>query len=302
MTRWREICAQQLVPWLMVTLAGGAGWASSGLELPYWRLSESRAVLLFWLLLLVALVWRGWHALATGKTRSGVAALGWLISILVAGLWSGLWFEGRLRLGEGEQSSRWEAVHSGPLTHPGPVSVQYLGMNDQKLQLLVNGSEHETLPGSSILVGRGLSLRVTTVSFAPLFVLSDGSGRLLHQGMVKIDPGGAEEFIRVGVLPHRFYLGVDAATASQEPAGNGRAPEVTPATLHLRVMRGKLTVLDSDLSKGEPVAFEGFRFRFEEGTTWINVEVRRSPLPPLAAIIIGLLIVVATLCRRTREP
>jgi hypothetical protein len=295
-------CAQKIVLWLTITLLGGAGWASLFLKLPYWRLSESRAVLLFWFLLLAALVWRGWQALANGETRSGVAALGWLISILAAGLWSGLWFEGSLRLGEGEQISSWEEVSAGPLSHPAPVNVQYLGPGDEMLQLLVDGEQHEIVVGSSIFAGRGLSLRVTSVSFAPLFVLSDGNDRLLHQGFIKVDPAGAEEFIRVGVLPHRFYLGIDAATASQEPAGEGRAPGVTPATLHLRVMRGKLTVLDSDLHRGEAVAFEGFRFRFEEGTTWITVEVRRSPLPPLVAIIIGLLIVVAMLGRRTREP
>jgi hypothetical protein len=266
------------------TLVLGSFWASRAMALPFHRLADSRAVLVWWLLVLLILTASGLCSLLARHTRLACGTFGLLLSVLATGLWSGFWFQGSLRLGEEEPAAAWENVVSGPWTAASPIGLQYLGESTEgrALQMLAGGVERQVLPGTSQhYLKNGLVLRITSVLPAPQFVLTDTGGRLLHQGMVKVAPAVENEFFRVGVLPHRFYLSRRDAAAEES---------VAISMLHLRVQRGKLEVLDLDLVAGEPVTFEGMAFRVEEGATWIEVEVHRSSLPALVAVAAGLIV------------
>jgi hypothetical protein len=269
------------------------------MNLPFHRLLDSKAVLGLWLLLLLILAAGAVGALLSRHAKAAVGSFGLLIALLSVGLWSGLWFQGSLRLGEGEPMTAWENVVAGPWSGTSPITVLYRGegTGSKALQLVAGGAERQAVVDSSLYLGNGLVSRVTSVAPAPLFVLTDAEGRLLHQGMVKMKRlAGDSEFFRVGVLPHRFYLSWPGV-AGEAVAAAAEAPP----TLHLRVRRGKLIALDSDLHKGEPVTFESFAFRYEDGVPWIEVEVCRSSLPFLVAICAGLVTVVLAMLTALRN-
>lgn len=289
MTRWTEILSRVSAPPLLAGLAlslmAGAAVACRQLDLPVQRLAESRAMQVFWLALLILLVTRLLHAALTRSPAGVLLAGGILLATLLAGGEASRWFQASVHLGEGETGV--VTREAGPVPGTGSrTEISYLERGDDVLRVRVGDQEMEVQRGTWTRLGSGLALRVAKIAPAPRFAIQDGEGREL-EGYVKLaDEPAPDEYIRVGLLPHRLYLGrpvvgggrIGAGPLSDGAAGGGVGGLLqVPDELHLRVLRGKLTVADSLVKRGEAVPLEGFTFQFDSGATWAEIEVRSRP-------------------------
>lgn len=295
MTHWSQILDRASMPPLLAGLAlplvAGAGVACWDLGLPVQRLAESRAMVAFWLVLLILLAVRVLHSFFARSLPGILLAAGLLLATLLAGMETSRWFRESVSLGEGETG-----VVSGKAgLVPGTgrsMEITYLESIDTTLRVRAGEQEIEAERGAWIRLGDGLALRVTKVAPAPSFAIQDGEGRELEGYLKLADEPAPGEYIRVGLLPHRLYLsrtvvgeGSDGAVALSGAAargGVGGLPQA-PDELHLRVLRGKLTVADSLVKKGEAVPLEGFTFRYDSGATWAEIDLKsRIRWMPLA--------------------
>ena len=258
---------------IALSLALGSFLAVARFDLPFCRLTDSWAARVFWGGLLVVL---GAGIVRCVLKRAGGCALvscGLLIGVFFLGLETAEWSRGKLRLGEGETNTRWDPSESGSLA-ASPPPLTYLGRGAPGFRVAVGDRELLLDVGEWAGVGDHWEVNVVRVAPAPAFALHSQDGPLLNEGFVKLDPGQEDEFIRVGLLPHRFYLSLPEEIGDEALEGHETD---TPRQLHLRITRGKLTALDSVVEKGTPVNFEGLTFQFDDGASWAELALRRRP-------------------------
>jgi len=197
-------------------------------------------------------------------------------------------FEGIAGLGEGESFMDYDSVEKGPLSKPpkftitveniegDPLkfdsSVKVKIRSENKLIVLSQG-RHVTdflLPTSQFSLIR--------VEPAPRFLITDKEGKELHTAFVKLNlyPQGKEDYFRSPSVAHRFYLSI---------TGKPDKP------FNIKVVRGKLIIIDKEIAAGEEVEFEGLKISFPEISKWAEVEVRYYPGNIL--IMIGIVLSIA---------
>ncbi|HEX9306952.1 MAG TPA: hypothetical protein VF894_05640 [Anaeromyxobacter sp.] len=184
-------------------------------------------------------------------------------------------FTGFVDLGEGEPPGRWTQVAGGPLaSHPPTVEVRSVPPSSlAPLQLTVDGSATQLLPGTDLVVD-GARLRVVEVGIAPRTVFVNEAGTTLDEVLVKLASSApADTYLELPVLPHRFYLSRPRGAGPDAPGVELR----TPDPLHLKVIRGKLTVLDRDVAKGESAKVDHITFKYLDGLPWARIELVREP-------------------------
>ncbi len=277
-------------PLVLVAVAVAAG------VLPLERALEAWSVRI-WLAAVAACTAAGLAAALRGRqlvralTLLAVAAA--IVQLLA---WWALRFDGTLSAGIAESGAPWEEKEAGPLAKPPVVELLELPADQgASARLRVDGREVSLPLGRAIRVQGATSLTVRGPFPAPSFEVLGPDGARVEAGLVKVDPGKRAWFM-VGFLPHRLYLGV--------PEGGLGANPRSPERLHLRVQRGKLRVLDRDVSPGERVTFERISFTFGPGDAWARVEVRRrAPTWPglaIATVLGGSALALAFAGRRAR--
>ena len=279
---------------ISLSLALGSFLSVAHFDLPFCRLTESWAVRVFWVGLLAVLAAGVVRCVLRRAGGCALVSCGMLAGVFLLGVETAEWSRGTLRLGEGETNARWEPSESGVLaTSPPPLT--YLGRGDPGFRVAVGDRELLLGVGEWGGVGDHWDVNVVRVAPAPSFALHSQDGPLLNEGLVKLAPGQEDEFIRVGLLPHRFYLSLPEESADQ---ALDDTETDTPLQLHLRITRGKLTALDSVVEKGTPVNFEGLAFQFDDGASWAELELRRRPRTlPFAVSALLIVCGVAVLAR-----
>ena len=264
----------------LLLAAAWAAWHATPVE----ALLAARSVRLWWALLAVALDVAAARAAAGRRWAGAVALLAALLACAQPAAWAAWRFRGECDAGEGEVAPPWRDVRAGGLAHAPELRLESVPATPAApIRLLVEGRRVEARLGEAVKLGGGLAVTPRAVGVAPFFSVRRANGEVLDSGLVKI---GAEErgFMEVGFLPHRFHLRLP-------PGPPGAVPASIPETIHLRVERGKLKVLDRDVRAGEAVRFEGLTFTYgAEASRWVRLEVERRPRPVLAWAALALLI------------
>ncbi len=232
-------------------------------------------------------------AVQAARERRGASALvhAGLLLLLLQGAASAAWrFEGVADVGEGSDAPRWRIRSAGRWLRP--PAVQVVGIEGaDRVRLRVDGLTADLRVGERWAM-RGTAVRVALVGPAPVLDLR-WHGDVIEQSLVPLARGEGGS-IQLGRMPHRFHLAVPEG----EPAGD---PSATPASLRLRVERGKLVVTERVIRKGEPVTFDGLVLRFDDGARWARLEVRRAARPLAAVLGLALLAAGVLVAARRRE-
>lgn len=242
-----------------------------------------------------------WHALLSA---------GILLIILGLFLNYAYRFEGIAGLGEGESLIDYDLVEKGPLSKfaKNIVAVEEIEGDplnpDKGVRIKVRNEKKELvglLTGQSVRWASSdspfltshfsvMKLKVIRVEPAPRFLITDGKDRELHSAFVKLNlyPIGREDYFRSPAVPHRFYMNLTGKT--DKP-------------FSVKVLRGKLTIVNKDIAVGEEVPFEGLKISFPEISKWAEIEVKYYPgnsfvLIGFITALAGLILIVFKNLRR----
>ncbi|HZZ83462.1 MAG TPA: hypothetical protein VFE30_02905 [Anaeromyxobacteraceae bacterium] len=225
-------------------------------------------------------------ALALG----GLAVLGHAVTHLTLG------FSGVVDLGEGEPAGAWTRVIAGPrAAEPPALELRSVPVSaSAPVRVALEGREMDLARDWSHHAS-GARLRVVETGIAPRLVFESVSGATLDEGLLKLPmEHAASDYLEIPILPHRFYLSrTSAAVAGSEL----KVPDV----LHLKVTRGKLTLVDRDLPKGEATKMDGFTVRYLDGLPWARIELERDPGAFLLYVGVALLLAGAAIELRARR-
>ncbi len=216
------------------------------------------------------------------------------ILILIQGiLLYGFRFSSAADIGEGESLRRLDPVASGPWARPDLSSLTLAKIYQEpraRCVMLLNGMERDLAQGENI-VWKGLRIRLRDVFSAPLFILGDAKGTELEGGYFKLALREKEnESFQFRIVPHRFYVSLPGKETRRwireggtwktiEPEAKREIGEEKTDKLHVRIMRGKLTLFNGEVKKGEDVKFDGHSVRFQEGSAWARIEIVRVLRP-----------------------
>lgn len=248
-------------------------------------MASARTFQIFYLLLALSFVTRLVAEIRLQQSGLSFLFAGMLL-LMVAGLfWYGFRFSGTVELGMGEPFSRYQAV-KGPKWGPPPQLPLALesapSQNFGRTVIVLNGKQKE-LPSDGRVIWKWFAVKFAGESMAPFLLIDEAVGEEDKAGFVRL-PLEKEQppYFTFGTLPHRIYLSLPP---KGEPAKRG----VTPGTLTLRIMRGKINVLTKDVMLGEIVRFEGHSLRFENGSPWVRLEVKdlRAWYLFLAAVLLS---------------
>ena len=280
---------QSLAPWLLgsllVPLFVGLGGGALLFDLDAATLATSTTVKLYASASALALLVLAARAAWQRQLPTAGIALGCLLLLAQLGWWSAGRFEGRLDLGEGETHSQWRDVQAGPWARPPGTSVIVVASDSarQAATLRIAGEQRTIAVGEWLPLGDG-DLRLIAIHPAPQIRLRGHADDDLHDGYVKITDDRSS-FIRLGLLPHRFYVAADAATA------------------YLRITRGKLELFSGEVALGEQISFDSYSLELVEGVSWARLRGRRvpSPLPAVAGALLAIGGALGAVLRRRRR-
>ncbi|GAB4483840.1 MAG: hypothetical protein OHK006_06290 [Thermodesulfovibrionales bacterium] len=194
-----------------------------------------------------------------------------------------------MSIGLGEEAVQYDVIDAGPWSRldriPLVLKDGQPGREDAGTVML-DGREQQLIHGQPVR-WRDRALTLTGTYTAPLFILSDHTGKELDAGYIKLrlDAAG-QDFFQYEMLPHRFYVsrpGRERETWKKEGGRWNRT--VVPGSaergadgemLHLMVIRGKLVLFDGDVKRGERVPFDGYAIRFEQGAPWVEIRVEKT--------------------------
>jgi hypothetical protein len=241
------------------------------------ELAASRALHLYVGFGFAAASWGAWLARRQRVPTLACAQLGLLVLFAWLFAWQRCHFSGRVSVGLGEPAGAWSQVRAGPWASELTPTVELLQVPTEpkgNVRLQIDGNLVEARLGSRVRFSPAGKVHVLQWLTAPAVVLREVTGRVLHQGYVKIDDRAtADEYLNFGLLPHRFYFA---------RAGDGRA-------LKVHVMRGKLTIAQQRLEPGETVDFDGMSLLFTGTAPWVAADVTLNPAtaqPVLALLVL----------------
>lgn len=211
-------------------------------------------------------------------------------------------FEGIAGIGEGESFVDYDLVEKGPLSKPPKFAIAVEEIQgvplkpDKSVKIKVRNEKKELVglfTGQSVRWSSAnsptliswvspIKIKVIRVEPAPRFLITDGKGKDLHSAFVKLNlyPIGREDYFRSPAVPHRFYMNL-----------TGKADK----PFNIKVVRGKLIIVNKEIAIGEEVAFEGLNISFPEISKWAEIEIKYYPGNKL--ILIGIVMAIAGLLR-----
>lgn len=287
----RQLSLPLLLASLALTLLAWYAAGSFLFGLTFGETSGARAFVIYYAgMLVVAALW--FLRSARQKASGAVLAAGGLLVLLVYGaILHGYRFDGRVDLGKDEEFSRYTEMRVGAWTRPPDLPLRATDIDPEgggSCTIRIAGNEVELAVGRKY-AWNGLQFELQGISQAPWFSLTR-DGRELDSGYLKLDlsdPTGS--YFLPGTTPYRFYLSrsgdtvpqwelVEGAWTLRDAPGGARTSEgKTPADVrgayHLRVLRGKLTVLDRVLGRDEVARFDGYEFRLGQEAPWISLKV-----------------------------
>lgn len=220
--------------------------------------------------------------------------------LLVQGLiLLGYRFEGMAGVGEGEEIERLDVISKGFWAEIPRIPLRLISVStgdkgqSESCNVVLDGRAVEIEKGRD-LVWAGMRIRMEGVRIAPLFILRNLAGEELEAGYIKLDwAAPVKPFFQFSILPHRFFVSLpDAPKERWMRSGKGWRPVDAQQDLghrhegkasfpselerlHIMIMRGKLTILNKIVNKGERVEFDGHRLEFRNGAPWAIFVVKR---------------------------
>lgn len=231
---------------------------------------SARTFQLFYLLLLCSVAIQLLKMISLRKAGYSALFSGIFLLQLAGMYWYWLYFNGTFELGKGESFSRYQSVRGPKWGAPPLLPVTLASAPSQnfgKTVISVNGKLKE-MPAEGHIFWKWFAFKYVGESMAPFLLIDEAIGEEDKAGFVRL-PLEKEQppYFTFGTLPHRFYLSLPS---KGESVKNG----VTPGSLRIRIMRGKINVLTKDVRLGEIVRFEGHSLRFENGAPWVRLEVK----------------------------
>lgn len=218
--------------------------------------------LLFMLLMINELV----RAVLNRSLFAMLLCLGLLLVLLQAVVWYGFRFSGMAAVGADEQITEYYSSQLGAFNSPPriPIKVVSVSADPMSVVLARDGIETRLEKGKSVQRD-GFAFRLSAVEHAPLVAVRTARGESVDEAYLKITSTGEHgDFIMFGRLPHRFYV-----KEVLDPASG-------TVMFRLKVVRDKLTIVDSMVRKGEGVYFDGHYVTCRPGAPWARLEVTKQ--------------------------
>lgn len=202
---------------------------------------------------------------------SGALICGGIVLILLQGLlWYGFRFSGMTAVGAEEQLLDYYTSQAGAFISPPKIPQKVIRISTEpKSVTLVRDGIETLLEAGKIVKLDKFVFRLSEVERAPLIAVQTAQGAPVDEAYLKqTSTGEREDFIMFGRLPHRFYV------------KEKKNPESGSAMFRIKVVRDKLTIVDTTVAAGEGVYFDGHFVRCSPGALWarISVEKRQSLL------------------------
>lgn len=244
----------------------------------------------------------------------GLVLLGLFFVLLHGILLSGFHFAASVGLGPGEELERYTAIELGPWASRGPIPLAVKEVDTGAETCAVDlGGDGYVLAKGAPQAWRGFELTLHSVHDAPLFTLSTQRSGTLESAYMKMDidaRGG--DFFQFRIIPHRFYVSRSRADIERWDRQNGEwtrrertsrdSAAGQPRHIYMRVTRGKITLLERDLSEGKTLGFDGHRLRYERGVAWARIDIRKmqSAAVPVAGLVLAVAGLILWILQRKR--
>jgi len=209
---------------------------------------------------------------------SALICLGLLLVLLQGSIWYGYRFSGMAAVGIDEQITEYYTSRSGTFATPPRIPLKVAGITEEPVSVNLDRDGIESrLEAGKTLQRDGFIFRLEKIEHAPLVSVRTVRGEPVDGAYLKLTSSGErEDFIMFGRLPHRFYV-----REVREP-GSGRA------MFRLKVVRDKLTIIDTPVQAGEEIYFDGHFVSCRPGAPWarLAVEKRQSQLLLWAGLLL----------------
>lgn len=196
--------------------------------------------------------------------------LGLLLAVLQGVAWYGFRFDGMAAVGNDEQITEYYTSRSGAFATPPRIPLKVAGITEDPLSVsLVRDGIETQLEAGKALLRDGFVFHLEKIEHAPLVSVRTVRGEPVDEAYLKLTSSGErEDFIMFGRLPHRFYV-----SEVREPGSGG-------TMFKLKVVRDKLTIIDTPVQAGEEIYFDGHFVSCRPGAPWVRlaVEKRQSRL------------------------
>ncbi len=224
------------------------------------------------------------------RNYGAVMLLAGICTIMIQGAYIyGFHFSGKTAIGIGEGLKGYYEVNSGAWTRLPLIPLQLKDIksdNKKSCKVLLDKMDLEVHLMETIL-WKGYKLTLTNIGETTLFILSEKDGKEIEGGYIKLNLDDKEkDYFLFDILPHRFYVSKSKNERNIwkkegeqwqmviEQRGDGEY--LTDEALHLIIMRGKLTVFEGDLRRGEMATFEDYTIKFERGVPFVEFVVKKD--------------------------
>ena len=260
------------------------------LKLEPTHLLDSVAFRLYYLLLFLLLLLELFRKVVA-RFLPGALLCGGILLVLLQGiLWYGLRFSGMTAVGVEEQIVEYYASQAGAFISPPRIPQKVLNItSDPKHVTLVRDGSETRLEAGKAIERDGFIFRLQEVERAPLIAVQTAQGVPVDEAYLKqTATGEREDFIMFGRLPHRFYV------------KEIKNPENGSEMFRIKVVRAKLTIVDTTVEAGEGVYFDGHFVRCHPGALWarIAVEKRQSLLPLWSGLLLAAAGLIGSLVKK----
>lgn len=275
------------------------------------QMAGSRTFQIYYCSLTLSLAGYAISALRRGDYGRLLIGSGLVILLFYGALLYGGRLSGTARIGLSESFSRFESLEAGPWASVEPMPITLLAaaeVPDESCTLQV-GDLRRKIAAGSVISWSGRDIRCIAIHRAPLLRLLDRNGKELEGGYFPYgDRDDIPEYVQLKIVPHRFYLsrqGQRAIVWRREgdvwrsfPAENHPQVGGEPESLRLRIVRGKLTLFEGDIKKGETIPFDGHQIQYAATELWaeIGIEQRQGPL----LLWIGAVMIMSGVASRLR--
>lgn len=244
-------------------------------------LLESVAFRLYALACIILLVVELVRSVLQRALSPALICLGLLLVLLQGVAWYGYRFDGMAAVGMEEQITEYYTSRSGTFITPPRIPLKVAGITEEPASVnLVRDGIESRLEAGKALQRDGFVFRLEKLEHAPLVSVRTVRGEPVDEAFLKLTSSGErEDFIMFGRLPHRFYV-----REVREPGSGG-------TMFKLKVVRDKLTIIDTPVQAGEEVYFDGHFVSCRPGAPWARLAVEKRQ--PQLLLWTGLLLVFA---------
>lgn len=225
---------------------------------------------LYYLLFLLMLTYELARNIRNRSLAGALSCVGIILMLLQGVAWYGFRFSGMTAVGIDEQITEYYTSRSGAFVTPPRIPLKVVALTEKPKSITLSRDGIDTTLVDGKAVRRdGYDFRLEAIAQAPLVAVRTVRGEPVDEAYLKLtSTGEQEDFIMFGRLPHRFYV------------RQVQNPESGTVMFRLKVVRDKLTIVDSLVHGGESVYFDGHYVACHQGASWarLSVEKRQSPL------------------------